>query len=163
MGKFVSKKPLVSKKVFESRERDEIAISGIYTFCERMSSTVPSNLKRRLSLNLEVTKTWATYNVNQSGKRRNIVTVKHIACISTPDSRSRARRGLNVIDGNELDTSVSYPYGTCPPRLTHRKTDHQSNNSRSMMTKEKHLEFVESITPTYINSRDLVTQQSSIP
>lgn len=54
-----------------------------------------------------------------------------------------------VIDENRFDTSISYLHDTCPPWLTHQKTDHQSNSSLSVMSKENTLNFTELIPLAY--------------
>lgn len=60
-------------------------------------------------------------------------------------------RKITVIDENGFDTSISYPYDTCSPKLTHQRTDHRDTSARRIVSKEKALCFAELITPAHMN------------
>lgn len=55
------------------------------------------------------------------------------------DSRPHAHRGLNVIDGNELATSISYPDDRCPPQLTHQQQKTSDRQSEEDDSQRKYL------------------------
>lgn len=58
-------------------------------------------------------------------------------------------QGINVIEENKLTTSISYPYDTYPPKLTHQKPGHRDTSARSIVSEEKALYFAELIAPAH--------------
>lgn len=60
-------------------------------------------------------------------------------------------RKITVTDENGFDTSISYPYNTCSPKLTHQRTGHRNTSARNILFEEKALCFAELVTPVHMN------------